>query len=217
MVKKTFSCFGNYLGYFSTTIFYIYYKEFISNSGSVEFYTKLELYGYCLFVVFVYLLGFFGYKQGNIFTYQKTYSKNARKNIDDNISITNKKEHSNNNETKNIKNEEEAFIDVFYKYMIEQKPYLDSTLSLFQLAKELNVSTHYLSDILNNNIHKNFYEFINYYRVAEVKKRIISNKNSKFTILAIALDSGFNSKATFNRIFKNYTGYTPSQFQKEYK
>jgi AraC-like DNA-binding protein/NADH:ubiquinone oxidoreductase subunit 6 (subunit J) len=178
----------------SLSIFFMYYKEYTSDSGtdSIEFYTQLEMYGHCLFVAFVYLLGYFGYKQGNIFTFQKTNSG-----FDKMYAVDNEANIVQNNikSNKDVENEEKEFVDLFNKYMVMQKPYLNSELSLYQLANELGVSTHYLSNILNNYIHKNFYEFINYYRVSEVKKRIISNKNPNFTLLAIALDCGFNSKA----------------------
>ena len=199
---------------FSISTIYVYYRELtsVSEINPMEFYIQIELYGHCLFVGFVYLLGYFGYKQGNIFLFKKQNS---------NIVETGKADKQNDSISTDVntetKSEDIAFVDVLNKYMTEQKPYLESELSLFQLAKELNVSTHYLSNILNNYIHKNFYEFINHYRVDEVKRKIVSNKNDNFTLLAIALDCGFNSKATFNRIFKNYTGYTPSQFHQEYK
>jgi len=198
------------------TISYIYYQENTSESGSLEDYTKFEFYGYCLFVGFIYLLGYFGYKQGNIFSYQQVMRTNEDKLVPNRITVKN-----NYRESKGIKsgtdNEEQAFVAQLNNSMVERKLYMDSKLSLFQLASELDVSTHYLSNVLNNHLHKNFYEYVNHFRIDEVKRRIISNSNSNYTLLAIALDCGFNSKATFNRIFKNYTGYTPKQFQKEYK
>ncbi len=199
----------------SISIVYAYFIETTAVSGthSMESYAKLEIYGHCLFVVFVYLLGFFGYKQGNVFSNQKilTNIPEGRTSEKGKTTAPKNKKSINKNE-----NPDKTFADKLNKYMLEKKPYLESELSLYQLANELNVSTHYLSNILNNYIRKNFYEFINQYRVAEFKEKIISNSKN-YTILAIALDCGFNSKATFNRIFKNYTGYTPSQFQKEYK
>ena len=196
-------------------MFFVYLNENATNSSSVILYAELELVGYCLFVLFVYLLGFFGYKQGSIFSHRIVYS-NFDEHGDDEERVELKVKNLNRTNFSTQK-KEEAFVDILNKFMMEQKPYFNSELTLSQLANELNVSTHYLSNILNNYIHKNFYEFINNYRVDEVKKRIISHRNSNFTILAIALDCGFNSKATFNRIFKNYTGNTPSQFQKEYR
>jgi len=198
------------------TMSYVYYQENTSDIDSVEEYTKLEFYGYCLFVVFVYLLGYFGYKQGHIFSYQQAYP-NINEGNSKKWKVVKQSERKSNDGNSGNNHEEKVFVDLLNTSMIERKLYINSTLSLFQLAKELDVSTHYLSNILNSHIHKNFYEYVNHFRVDEVKRRIISNRNSKYTLLAIALDCGFNSKATFNRIFKNYTGYTPLQFQQEYK
>ena len=62
----------------------------------------------------------------------------------------------------------------------------------------------------------NFYHFVNYYRVEKVKESIAENKNQNLTLLAIAYDSGFNSKTTFNTIFKKFTGQTPTQYIKKH-
>ncbi len=63
---------------------------------------------------------------------------------------------------------------------------------------------------------KNFYSYINAFRVEEFKERVVSQKYTHLTILAIALDCGFNSKSTFNRIFKQATGITPNEFVKSH-
>jgi AraC-like DNA-binding protein len=95
------------------------------------------------------------------------------------------------------------------------KPYLDSELTLGELAGKLSMSTHNLSEILNTRLNQNFYDFINRYRVEEVKKRLADNESGKFSLLAIAFDSGFNSKSSFNTIFKKLTGVTPSQYRNQ--
>jgi AraC-like DNA-binding protein len=98
--------------------------------------------------------------------------------------------------------------------MNAEKPYRDPELSLSKLALHLNLSTNQLSQIINQYYQKNFYDFINSYRVEEVKQRIVNGDVKHTTLLGIALDAGFNSKATFNRFFKKYTGKTPSEFLK---
>ncbi|NOY60505.1 MAG: helix-turn-helix transcriptional regulator, partial [Calditrichaeota bacterium] len=94
-----------------------------------------------------------------------------------------------------------------------QKPYLISDLTLPQLANMLHISAHNLSEILNTYMQKNFFDFINHYRVEEVKNKLSDPKTQHLNILAIAFDAGFNSKTSFNTIFKKYTGQTPSQFR----
>jgi len=103
------------------------------------------------------------------------------------------------------------------QYVENNKPYLDSNLRMSQLADELSISSNQLSQVLNQELDKNFNEFINSYRVKEVQERLKENKFQNLTILAIAEDSGFNSKNAFNRAFKYYTGVTPSQYKKSIK
>lgn len=100
-------------------------------------------------------------------------------------------------------------------HMNSEQPYLQADLKLIDLANSLEFTIHQLSSILNNQFNQNFYDFINTYRVEEAKSRLIDPSQKGFTILAIAIDSGFNSKASFNRIFKNSTGLTPSGYIKQ--
>lgn len=100
------------------------------------------------------------------------------------------------------------------QYLQAEKPYLDSDLTLPKLAEDLNISTHHLSQVINEMHGENFFTFINTYRVAEVKRKIQDPKFEKYSLLGIALESGFNSKSAFNRVFKNLTGMTPSEFRK---
>ncbi len=99
--------------------------------------------------------------------------------------------------------------------MEAEKPYLDTELSPAKLAKSVGISSHQISQILNIEIGKSFYEFVNEYRFMEAKSRLQQSKYSHLTILAIAMDSGFNNKNTFNKVFKKHSGLTPSQFLKQ--
>jgi len=85
-------------------------------------------------------------------------------------------------------------------------------LSLQELADNLEVKRHQLSSIINQKHNKNFYEFINQYRIEEVKAMMTNPKNKHLKLISLAYDAGFNSKASFNRIFKQMTNMTPSQF-----
>jgi len=98
--------------------------------------------------------------------------------------------------------------------MQEKKLYLDENISLPQLAGILKIHPNYLSQVINERFQKNFYDFINTYRVEEFKRIVSLGKNKNKTFFALALDCGFNSKASFNNSFKKLTGTTPSEFVK---
>jgi AraC-like DNA-binding protein len=98
--------------------------------------------------------------------------------------------------------------------MKEKRPYLNGELSAQELAQLVGISTHQLSQVLNTIQQESYFDFVNRYRVDEVKARLQNKDYAHLTLLGIALDSGFNSKTSFNTIFKKFTGQTPSQFQK---
>jgi len=95
--------------------------------------------------------------------------------------------------------------------METQKPYLDSELNLIKLSELLSVSTHHLSYVINTGFEKNFFQYINEFRIDYAKKLLKGNQ--KLSILGIAYESGFNSKTSFNTTFKKFTNQTPSEFK----
>lgn len=104
-------------------------------------------------------------------------------------------------------------------YMKGQKPYLENSLTLKELSDNLNVPLHQLSLIINSKLNKNFHQFINTYRVEEAQKLIAESvrKEQDITLLSIAMNSGFNSKTSFNTFFKKSTGMTPSEYRNKIK
>ncbi len=110
---------------------------------------------------------------------------------------------------------EKYFIDKLADYMDKEQPYLNPDITLKDLAKLLNMTHNHLSSIINDYMHKNFYDLINTYRVNHVKELLgREDTTRKLTLLSIGFDSGFNSKSTFYRIFKKHTGMTPSEYLK---
>jgi len=97
------------------------------------------------------------------------------------------------------------------RIMSDKSLYKNPNLSLQDLSQELNISSHQLSQFLNNNLGKNFTSFINEFRINEACKIIASN--DKLTLESIGYDVGFNSKSTFFATFKKYTGTTPLNYQ----
>ena len=98
-------------------------------------------------------------------------------------------------------------------YMQMEKPFLKPDLSLSFLSEYLNINKTQLTYLLNNHMGVNFFTYINSYRLKEVFAKLNDPKNKHLTILAIAYDCGFNSKSTFNGLFKQATGTTPSEYR----
>ena len=97
--------------------------------------------------------------------------------------------------------------------MDTKKPYIDADLTIQDISESLNIPRHYLTQIINEKLNKNFYQFINEYRVEEVKKLLSDKDYQKFTITAVAFEAGFNSKSAFNSAFKEITGMTPTEYK----
>lgn len=98
--------------------------------------------------------------------------------------------------------------------MIDYKLYLNPDLSLKDLGSYLELPANYVSQLLNLGFQKNFSEYVNTFRVKEFKERVLLEKNKGLTIMAIAYDSGFNSKTVFNTFFKKIEGITPNTYLK---
>ncbi|MGD8305274.1 MAG: helix-turn-helix domain-containing protein [Ignavibacteria bacterium] len=99
------------------------------------------------------------------------------------------------------------------KSMEDDKLFRENNLNLTALSKRLNIPQHHLSQILNEKLNQNFFDFVNKYRVEEAKRLLNCPDYIHYTILAIALESGFNNKVSFNYSFKKLTGSTPSQYR----
>ncbi|TNF41653.1 MAG: AraC family transcriptional regulator [Bacteroidetes bacterium] len=101
-----------------------------------------------------------------------------------------------------------------FQYLQTKKPYLNPDYSLQMMAEDLQISRHKLSYIINIGLQKNFYKLINEFRVQEVKEMLVNPEYHHYTLLGIGLECGFNSKTSFNRIFKEETGLTPTEYKK---
>ncbi len=111
--------------------------------------------------------------------------------------------------------EADRYLKKLLNYMETKKPYLNGDLSILDLSNQTGISRHHITQVLNEKYKRNFFTFINEYRVKEVIERFKDPRYNNFTILAIAFDSGFNSKTTFNSIFKSHTGLTPSEYREK--
>ena len=105
-------------------------------------------------------------------------------------------------------------IEQLHLLLNQQQLYLNPTLSIQELAESLHISKHHLSQAINMEMDQSFYELINTYRVEAAKKMLVGDTYQKYTIAAIAYDSGFQSISNFNAVFKKWTETTPSQFRR---
>lgn len=101
--------------------------------------------------------------------------------------------------------------------MDKERPYLNPELDLNRLAELLEANPKQVSHTINRSFSKNFYEYVNSYRIEAFKQSVTKSENKKLTLLGLAFECGFNSKSTFNDVFKKATGKTPSQYAKQLK
>ncbi|MFN5418342.1 MAG: helix-turn-helix domain-containing protein [Flavobacteriia bacterium] len=109
--------------------------------------------------------------------------------------------------------QKEELLEKLLALMDEKKPFLNPDITLALVAEELEVYPRYVSQIINEKFEKNFYNFINEYRVKEARILLINKAYENYSIEGIANSVGFNSKSSFNTFFKKITGITPSYFR----
>jgi AraC-like DNA-binding protein len=113
------------------------------------------------------------------------------------------------------KNDLTNYVDRLNQTMTSERLYLHETLSLRILADRVGLEPNLVSYVLNNELHKSFFDYVNEFRIEEIKRKMNEPAYRHIKIVEIAYESGFNSKATFNRVFKKITGKSPSDFMKE--
>jgi len=111
--------------------------------------------------------------------------------------------------------EKEKILLTVLNYMQNNKPYLEPELTLDQLASQLSLKSRVLSQVINEILGQNFYDFINRHRLEEASRLLTNPKDEKITILEVLYEVGFNSKSSFNTLFKKYTGGNPDRVQEK--
>ncbi|HEY0741663.1 MAG TPA: helix-turn-helix domain-containing protein [Chryseosolibacter sp.] len=167
-------------------------------------------------VVFIFLIGFFGIRQGVIFSHHAMPPKEEVK--EDAIEDDEPVQLNTRTETvKYVKSglsqaTSEALHARLTILMRTEKIYRNSECSLMDLATKLQAPANYVSQVINEREGKNFYDYINGLRIHEFLEIARTPDSRKLTLFAIAQQCGFNSKSSFNRYFKKITGQLPSQF-----
>ena len=206
----------------------------------IEIGFNIEILFFALFILLIFLIGFWGIRYQGIFGASRTGSVSHTggashtgsvsrtggvTNLSDKSDSSDKSDGVDNfntfeEETKapeyrksGLKAEEAPELhQQLLQLMQTEKPYLEPKLSLAQLAEILGVLPNHLSQIINQYEAKNFYDFVNSYRVEEFIALAKKDTDKNFNLLGLAFEAGFNSKSSFNQVFKKFKGKTPSEF-----
>ncbi|MHB9056926.1 MAG: helix-turn-helix domain-containing protein, partial [Paludibacteraceae bacterium] len=185
------------------SIFYIVYCIIAIILGVTSVFLEYDIsiltyYNYSLLLILIYLISFYGLYQKKIEIQTEPDSKS------DTVSYKNSILSS---ETK------QAIREKIIAYFEKEKAYLNPNLNMDLLSEAINYPKYQITEVLNVEIGKNFFQFVNFYRIEEVKKKLQEPK-LKYSIEAIGYECGFNSKSSFYTVFKNLTGITPVAFRK---
>lgn len=107
-------------------------------------------------------------------------------------------------------------VQVLNNYMIENEPFLNPSLTIYDLSKQLNFQTRDISLLINHELNQHFFDFVNGFRIRKAMEMLADPGKKEFTILEILYDIGFNSKSSFNTAFKKYTQLTPTEYRRKH-
>ncbi len=180
-------------------------------------------YSWIVLITYIFAIGFFGIRQKNIFSSQDfDFLKSINihdKSTEGKAAIIEKNGTSQKSYIKSGLNPDESKVILanLLSIMEKEEPYLESEINLQTLAKLLHITTHKLSQVINENLNKNFYDFINGYRLMKFKEKLPEFNNEVYNITSLAYECGFNSKSSFYNIFKKLEKMTPTQYLKQIK
>lgn len=158
-------------------------------------------YGIVMFCIVIFFLGIFGIRHTPIFSDET-----------EDEALENKDETALPKKDVMSKEDEKRYHSQLETFMANQKPYLNGKLTIRDLSRQSGIPMPVLSLMLNRGEARNFFTFVNGYRVEEFKKRMADPAYKNYTLTAIAFECGFNSKSSFYSVFKKMTGQTPSKY-----
>jgi AraC-like DNA-binding protein len=107
-------------------------------------------------------------------------------------------------------------LEMLDAFMIENKPFLDASLTLYDLSEQIDIPSKDLSLLINRDLNQHFFDFVNGYRIRMAMDILKDPAKKAFTVLEILYEVGFNSKSSFNSAFKKYTDLTPTEYRKKH-
>lgn len=188
-------------------VFALLFSDFIGAGRTAERLLDLAT------ILVIYTMGYLGLRQPAIFSGQR--GKPASTLVE---AIAAAEEHGQPQSKKYRKSAldedlSRALLQELERHMVTTEPYLDSDLTLAQLAQQLSLSTNYLSQVINEQTGGNFFDYVNRHRVAAAEQMLVDPARARSSILNIAMDAGFNSKTAFYGAFRKHTGQTPGQYR----
>ncbi|WP_343486792.1 helix-turn-helix domain-containing protein [Allomuricauda sp. d1] len=182
---------GSYFGFVFAFFFYVFVVRFNLMDYRYDYFVDIVI------VIFIGMLSFFGFVQPEIFDGKRIkevvpFIKYRKTGLSDALS--------------------EEMKAKLLRIMKTDKPYLDNTLRLDDLASRLNMSRNHTSQIINQHFNLSFFDFINSYRIEEAKQLLAENDQKQATITQIAYDAGFNNRASFYKAFKKFENQNPTDY-----
>jgi len=202
---------------FALFLFFLLGKYIAYAWFEISFPPFLSHLNWIVLVLYIFGIGFYGYRQKNVFSDLDKPLPGAEDLERETLPVsTLVKDHAGSYMRSGLSDDEaEKIREHLVVFMKNEKPFLDCTLNIRQLADSIRTTPHKLSQVINEKMGYNFYEFVNHYRIEEAKKCLTDPDLKDLKILAIAYDCGFNSKSAFYTIFKKFTTLTPSAYQRE--
>lgn len=189
--------------------------------GHVDITAMWALGPFLFMVVGVYLIGFMALQQPNILGVVQA-AKDSPKVPEPSLKVSSaeasKEEGAPQKYKRSVLSDDDAreYTDRLMKVMLEEKLYLDSELTMPDLAKQASLAPYQVSQTLNGPMQQSFFAFVNYYRIELAKEMLIAPETAKMAIVELAVEVGFKSKSSFYDAFKRTTKMTPTQYKKEF-
>lgn len=195
----------------------IYFLIMIVWVTDVQIVPNIETYPNFIVIIYILALSYYGLSSTKVFEHISNF--NIETNIQVNYEVEAKSSIIINSEKKELlsRDKSEQILNQLIEIIETKKLYKNENLKLEDLAKEIDIHSKYLSYSINSISGKNFFDFVNHFRIIEFNTEVLKPENENLTYLSIAFDCGFGSKSAFNRAYKSEMGISPSEFIKSIK